>query len=243
MKKSIFLNNKHLLVLLLFCTSIGMNAQQKIGTNPAIISSNTNFEVEATNGSKLKVSSDTGKVTIADGTQADGKVLTSDSNGVATWKKSSVSLVNGVIPSALTVPIANSSQTTGYTGCYIQLTAGTWVLKFSSWLSPIGNVANPRRGFVSMFFSTSSTLNIPPIYYSGVKSILGTPFYQSGSNVADFYINGEIPITLTSDTTLYLWFFVSNDVYSSYPSSMVSQNNFAGAYGPYTQLYATPVSN
>jgi len=46
-----------------------MNAQQKFVTNPTTISTNTNLEVEATNGSKLKVSSDTGKLTIAGNTR------------------------------------------------------------------------------------------------------------------------------------------------------------------------------
>lgn len=99
MKKKFYFNNKVLFALLFFSASLGMNAQQKIGTNPTTISSNTNLEIEATNGSKLKVSSDTGKVTIADGTQGAGKILTSDSNGVASWKDqgNATVIVDGIV--------------------------------------------------------------------------------------------------------------------------------------------------
>ncbi|MEN5308947.1 phage tail protein [Chryseobacterium cucumeris] len=198
---------------------------------------------------KLHVESSTsGAFRYADGTQANGYVLTSDVNGNASWKKSSVSIVNGIIPAPVTVPLTSASQI-GYTGCYISLPAGTWIIKFSAWLSAIGNPTFSSSGFASLFFSTSSTVNTPPTYYTNIKSVLATPFYQFGSNTRDFYGNGEIPVILTSATTLYLWLFGSTDIFSSLPSSsnssigIVSQNNLSGAYGPYTQLYAIPVAN
>jgi hypothetical protein len=62
-------------------------AQVKIGTNPTTIEANSNLEVEAsTTGRKVKVDKTSGQVTIADGTQGQGKVLTSDANGGASWQ-------------------------------------------------------------------------------------------------------------------------------------------------------------
>jgi hypothetical protein len=62
-------------------------AQVKIGTNPTAIEANSNLEVEAsTAGRKVKVDKTSGQVTIADGTQGAGKVLTSDVNGGASWQ-------------------------------------------------------------------------------------------------------------------------------------------------------------
>ena len=62
-------------------------AQVKIGTNPTTINAANNLEVEAsTAGNKVSVDKTTGKVTIADGSQATGNILTSDANGVATWQ-------------------------------------------------------------------------------------------------------------------------------------------------------------
>lgn len=66
--------------------SAQINAQIKVGTNPTTITADTNLEVESANGSKVQVSKDLGKITIKDGSQTVNKVLTSDANGVATWK-------------------------------------------------------------------------------------------------------------------------------------------------------------
>jgi hypothetical protein len=63
-------------------------AQVKIGTNPTVIDPANNLEVEAsTAGRKTSVNKTTGQVTIADGTQGDRKVLTSDANGGASWEQ------------------------------------------------------------------------------------------------------------------------------------------------------------
>ncbi|MCF0054854.1 complement C1q domain-containing protein [Dyadobacter sp. CY356] len=62
-------------------------AQVKIGTNPTSINAANNLEVEsATVGNKVSIDKTSGKMTIADGSQGTGKVLTSDANGVATWE-------------------------------------------------------------------------------------------------------------------------------------------------------------
>ncbi|PQA56094.1 hypothetical protein [Siphonobacter curvatus] len=68
-------------------TSSSLFAQVKVGTNPTTIESTSNLEVEAsTSGRKVKVDKTTGQMTIADGTQGAGKLLTSDANGGASWK-------------------------------------------------------------------------------------------------------------------------------------------------------------
>lgn len=66
-------------------------AQVKIGSNPTTIEPNSNLEVEAfTAGRKMKVDKTTGQVSIADGTEGIGKVLTSDAVGGASWQASSL---------------------------------------------------------------------------------------------------------------------------------------------------------
>ncbi|KAF2329010.1 hypothetical protein [Flavobacterium daemonense] len=65
--------------------SMTVQSQIKIGNNPTKISTNANLEIEAVSGGKISVSKDLGKITIKDGSEGLGKVLTSDSNGEATW--------------------------------------------------------------------------------------------------------------------------------------------------------------
>jgi len=62
-------------------------AQVKIGTNPTTINTANNLEVEAsTAGRKTSIDKTTGQVTIKDGTEGAGKLLTSDANGGASWQ-------------------------------------------------------------------------------------------------------------------------------------------------------------
>ncbi|GAB4016852.1 hypothetical protein GCM10028773_11300 [Spirosoma koreense] len=62
-------------------------AQVKIGTNPTTIGANNNLEIEAsTTGRKTSIDKTTGQVTIKDGTEGDGKILTSDANGASHWE-------------------------------------------------------------------------------------------------------------------------------------------------------------
>jgi N-acetylglucosamine-6-phosphate deacetylase len=70
--------------------SQGVFAQVKIGSNPTVINPANNLEVESTDPTKkISINKTTGKLTIADGSQGDTKILTSDANGVATWQSQS----------------------------------------------------------------------------------------------------------------------------------------------------------
>lgn len=70
-----------------FTASTTLFAQVKIGTNPTSIDPTNNLEVEASTPDRvIAIDKTTGKVTIKDGTEGDGKILTSDINGTASWK-------------------------------------------------------------------------------------------------------------------------------------------------------------
>jgi hypothetical protein len=105
--------------VMLFATSSAF-AQVKIGTNPTTIDPANNLEVEAsTAGRKTSVNKTTGQVTIADGTQGAGKILTSDANGGASWQPNvrSSTTVKAIAGSGnttlndLTTTIMNGSST------------------------------------------------------------------------------------------------------------------------------------
>jgi len=83
--KSIF-KNAILVAALVFGAASISNAQVKVGANPASIGTTSNLEVEATNGNKTIVDKATGQVTIQDGTQGTGKVLTSNATGATSWQ-------------------------------------------------------------------------------------------------------------------------------------------------------------
>ena len=144
------------------------NAQVKIGTSPAIIEPNSNLEVEAsTNGRKIKVDKTSGQVTIADGTQGEGKVLTSDTNGGASWQTvAGCNSVEARHTGSQTVPLNDSSIDP-----FTILTTNTEVYDPSNaYNASTGVYTVPTTGFYS--FVGSSVDNIPSINTSTRHSTL-----------------------------------------------------------------------
>ncbi|CAG5000575.1 hypothetical protein DYBT9275_02490 [Dyadobacter sp. CECT 9275] len=74
-------------IVTVMCSAQTLFAQVKVGTNPTTIEAASNLEVEAsTTDRKVKVDKTTGQLTIKDGTEGAGKILTSDANGGASWQ-------------------------------------------------------------------------------------------------------------------------------------------------------------
>ena len=102
---------------MLFGTS-AVFAQVKIGTDPTVIDPANNLEVQAsTTGRKISINKTTGKITIADGTQGAGRILTSDASGGASWQNSTTFIFyasqNNTLASPYTIPSGLASYSLG----------------------------------------------------------------------------------------------------------------------------------
>ncbi|AOW10385.1 hypothetical protein [Flavobacterium gilvum] len=142
-----------------------MHAQVKIGSNPTMIGTNANLEVEGANGSKISVSKDSGKLTIKDGSEGVGKVLTSDANGVATWVVPGATIES--LPGTTGVPGVPGSDTPGApaTGITIVVNdSGTWIYNptTASWTS-----INSQTGRVNIDASNGVMLDGQTIKLGG----------------------------------------------------------------------------
>ncbi len=193
-----------------------------------------------------------GSLKLQDGTEGTGKVLTSDQNGKASWLLPGTSVaISGVIPASAYTAALTSGSSIGYTGCYIDLPAGDWEVRFTSWIRPQGTNLLPlgsRQGFTSIFLSTSTATAAPPTYISNIKSIIIPRLYDVNYPGSDTYGTGSIPVNMAAPGRLYLMAFVAPTYYTSLPATaniptahFVSLNSLPGSYGPYTQLYAVPV--
>lgn len=250
-------------------------ALKAIGTNDAFdlpIETNGTEKMRVTSGGQLLVNTTTpllggttakvqinngttaGALQLVDGTEGAGKTLTSDGNGVASWKAPATQYtILGVIPATPTTVGLTSTKTFFYTGCYIDLPAGQWNVYSTMYLYADGSAcirpSNTNVGFMSFFLSTSNTANTPPVYASNIKSIIIPPLYFGGSTDIQTYGSGSIPITINTAQRIYIWGFISNQAFSALPvtantaiASGNSVNGQTGVYGPYTQLYATPIT-
>lgn len=171
-------------------------AQVKIGTNPTTIEPNSNLEVEAsTAGRKTKVDKTTGQVTIADGTQGAGKVLTSDAAGGASWQSPAIFISGTPGPE---VTVTNNVALTYSGGSIVLPKAGTYMLS-TRWftLDPVTSFTTPNIGYININPSTStSTIDMPNV---GSAEWL---FITHGM----YHNTPAFKVTVSGPQTLYLWY-------------------------------------
>lgn len=150
-----------LAVLLLSLFSVTtLFAQVKIGTNPTTIDANSNLEVEAsTTGRKVKVDKGTGQLTIKDGTEGNGKVLTSDADGGASW------VPNAANSQSMRVLIVGYTSSNGLNQSTTQFSLGS-----TSFNSIAGSTIN------------ANTITLPPGKYRASLTITGRFNNSSSAN-------------------------------------------------------------
>jgi hypothetical protein len=173
--KSIFKTS--MIAALLFGAAHISNAQVKIGTNPTAIEANSNLEVEAsTAGRKVKVDKTSGQVTIADGTQDTGKILTSDVNGGASWQ----------------TPLAQNSEV------MLSVVIGTQQVTTSSQLLDFTSAKFDKN---SNFNLTTNEFVAPsPGYYHvNLHVISNTAAGAATGRYALLYLNGALDRALYND--------------------------------------------
>jgi len=175
-------------------------AQVKIGTNPTTIEPNSNLEVEAsTPGRKTKIDKTTGQVTITDGTEGAGKVLTSDAAGGTSWQTPlAPGMIDGTLGNLVTVPgdgqyYSGASITFPKAGSYMVTTR--WMMLSGATSYPIGN-----QCFINTSLSTSpSTFDLAGLT---AEWVLVAPTAH--------HTTPAFRVTVAGPQTLYFWFWTGS---------------------------------
>ena len=140
-----------------------------------------------------------GQLRIQDGTQGNGKILSSDANGTASWISNSTTTpaVMGTL-SGTSYTLTNAAGE--YTGSYIVLPPGKWSVQISMLIGDAGGY-NSSLWFRSCFSASSSSI-VGPTYVVG--SSLASGYKASGSYGT---ATGTIIVNNTSGSnlTLYYW--------------------------------------
>lgn len=105
-------------------------------------------------------------IILKDGNEVNGRVLTTDATGLATWKQLGVApAVQGYLNRATTLQL-NYSYASGYlsTGCYIDLPPGKWIVNVVMLITNIGSgQARPVESvWVRSTFADQGLLTISP---------------------------------------------------------------------------------
>lgn len=235
-------------------------AQLKIGNNPTTIGTNNNLEVEGTNSKKVAVKSETGQlivgssdtsiptgganaaviidngttngaIQIKDGTQALGKVLTSDANGLATWVSPSTKVIYGNIVSTSQLDVSNNFLYDDNTNnLSIDLPPGLWIINFSN---QIYNNLLPYSFNSSLLSSTINAavfrddepfLTLWPLCVSSCNYLSSQDYFHPRTQ---FVINNNTAITHRYRITFYDPSFGAN----SFNNRGVLQGNSIGFFG------------
>ncbi|MCZ4242370.1 hypothetical protein [Pedobacter punctiformis] len=168
---------------------------------------------------------------IVDGSQATGKVLTSDANGNTSWTYSALQAITGTLPSGASVVsftsygAGNPPNISLYTGGSITLPPGKWMVSFGS-LASMGQ--NDRMNtsdaqlWCTAFLSNSTSSNVATTdyitAYTGQRGSGGS----IGRGMNRTMVTGAIAINNTSgaNKTYYLWANQELETYTGGPAQI-----------------------
>lgn len=208
MKKKVFLLMGIFTIGISVLAQVGINTQNPLGVFHVDPKANTNTAGTSGTDDDVIVKADgkvglgtvnptktldvRGKFKLVDGTQGDGKFLTSDANGFGSWK---ANIANKTfIFGTRKFPLLTST-TPVYTGSSITLTAGTWMIAYTCTYQD-SSIAN----YIIWRLSTSGSSLVP--YLNGAKSTAYSCSVPGGyhTSVSSYFLVKNIV-----SQTYYIW--------------------------------------
>lgn len=158
-----------------------------------------------------------GAIKIIDGTQGNGKVLTSNIDGLAVWQaplSAVVSVINGVLTRSAIDLTAGS--TNNYIGSYIDLTPGNWIIHLGLVInaaigSPNVETNTAYAGRFTLSDSTTSIRNNSFSFRNNNDNVFNIVSIGSVSPEYALFVDGIMAVNISSPTRLYLWNALSGD--------------------------------
>ena len=167
---------------------------------------------------------------LEDGNQNTNFVLTSNSNGVGTWKPVAATRIVGIIGAGIDVPLVTTGGVYRKTGSYIDLPSGKWEVRVTM-LMPVGGVQNdplPGGGtmtasdwvWLKSTFSTVNAATITETYLinnpttdiegsSLVSNLFSGPKSKAGEPKFNMMI-GSVIINNTSTASKRYYYYAGN---------------------------------
>ena len=163
---------------------------------------------------------------LEDGNQNTNFVLTSDTNGVGTWKPVAITRIVGILGAGIDVPFITAGGVYRKTGSYIDLPSGKWEVRVTM-LMPVGGVSSgtlPGGGTMTVndwvwLKTTFSTVNATTIVESQISSdiegaSLVSNLFFGPKSVPDRpkfnMMNGSVIINNTSTASKRYYYYAGN---------------------------------
>ena len=198
---------------------------------------------------------------LEDGNQNTNFVLTSDTDGVGTWKPVAVTRMLGVLGAGIDVPFVTVGGVYHKTGSYIDLPSGKWEVKVTM-LMPVGGVpSDPLPGGGTMTVNdwvwlktTFSTVNATTIVGSQISSdiegaSLVSNLFFGPKSVPDEpkfnMLNGSVIINNTSTASKRYYYYAGNTDSQEYTAGSGKSTRFylfGGSYWAENSIVAMKVN-
>ena len=188
---------------------------------------------------------------IIDGAQGEGKILTSDKDGNATWKKASATAVTGTFTENGIPSITTKSGTSHNTGATITLPPGKWAVSLGMQLEAVPASDNSIGGYWNVAYlypSTADTISgLPNLPYGQASS--NTKFLTAGyidSQLGTQTLFGSYILTVKGNNpvTFNLFFYPSSQRGGANPFPATARyENIARADADNTYLYAVKLND
>ena len=179
---------------------------------------------------------------LEDGNQNTNFVLTSDTNGVGTWKPVALTRILGTLGAGIDVPFITAGEVYRKTGSYIDLPSGKWEVKVTM-LMPVGGVSSdPLPGGGKMtandwvwLKTTFSTVDAATIVGSQISSdiegasLVSNLFFGPKSLSSDpkfIMMNGSIFINNTSTASKRYFYYAGNTDSQEYTTGIGKATKF-----------------
>jgi len=190
-------------------------------------------------GWSFTMNTNTGKIKIADGTQAADRILSCDASGIASWVNSSAikSAISAAFPATGGVNLTTAAGTV-YTNLFIDLPAGKWVVIGTYLMAQGGSsLLSGQSMFIRTSFSSSPAANVSSGDNIGSGLISGHISFPTPFAI----INGQNIINNTSVTIkrYYVWADMTNT--GGQPAGFFL-NNFNGNFWSENNLVAIPMN-
>ncbi|WP_131701441.1 hypothetical protein [Chryseobacterium sp. FH2] len=219
-------------------------------TGDALMTLNKNGRVGIGTTSPTNVldvrSTSNGAIRIVDGTQSNGAVLTSDANGVGTWKRASAQVVTGITAGGLDIPFVSEAQYR-YTGNSITLPSGKWMVSINQLVRVSGTLASGDWMFLRSTFSDENLTTVGQVSTQSADVVVRPTlmsFLIQGSNTGSnkFDIKtGDVLINNTSAGNKTYRYIVGNSIVGGAPPVATKILSYGGAWAE-SAIFATAIN-
>ena len=154
---------------------------------------------------------------LEDGNQNTNLVLTSDTNGVGTWKPVAITRILGILGAGIDVPLVTTGGVYRKTGSYIDLPSGKWEVRVTMllpvdggtmtvndwvWLKTTFSTVNAATIVDSQISSDIEGASLVSNLFFGPKSVSGYPKFNM--------LNGSVIINNTSTASKRYYYYAGN---------------------------------